>query len=79
MSLMGELVIQLTLPLYCALPPPHFVPSPAPLSLRRLQERRENFLLRGQLSVLTPISVSVPPPKQVKVQVAAKHTRILRM
>ena len=26
------------------------------------QERRENFLLRGQLSVLTLISVSVPPP-----------------
>ena len=27
-----------------------------------LQERRENFLLQGQLSVLTLISVSVPPP-----------------
>ena len=27
-----------------------------------LQERRENFLLRGQLSVLTLISVSIPPP-----------------
>ena len=27
-----------------------------------LLERRENFLLQGQLSVLTPISVSVPPP-----------------
>ena len=27
-----------------------------------LLERRENFLLRGQLSVLTLISVSVPPP-----------------
>ena len=26
------------------------------------QERRENFLLEGQLSVLTPIPVSVPPP-----------------
>ena len=26
-----------------------------------LQERRENFLLQGQLSVLTLISVSVPP------------------
>ena len=25
------------------------------------QERRENFLLQGQLSVLTLISVSVPP------------------
>ena len=27
-----------------------------------LQERQENFLLQGQLSVLTLISVSVPPP-----------------
>ena len=27
-----------------------------------LQERRENFLLQGQLSVLTLISVSIPPP-----------------
>ena len=27
-----------------------------------LLERRENFLLQGQLSVLTLISVSVPPP-----------------
>ena len=27
-----------------------------------LQERRENFLLQCQLSVLTLISVSVPPP-----------------
>ena len=27
-----------------------------------LQERRENFLLQGQLFVLIPISVSVPPP-----------------
>ena len=27
-----------------------------------LQERRENFLLQGQLSVLTLISVSAPPP-----------------
>ena len=27
-----------------------------------LQEQRENFLLQGQLSVLTLISVSVPPP-----------------
>ena len=26
------------------------------------KERRENFLLQGQLSVLTLISVSVPPP-----------------
>ena len=26
------------------------------------QERRDNFLLQGQLSVLTLISVSVPPP-----------------
>ena len=25
-------------------------------------ERQENFLLRGQLSVLTPVSVLVPPP-----------------
>ena len=25
-------------------------------------ERRENFLLQGQLSVLTLISVSIPPP-----------------
>ena len=29
---------------------------------RSLLERRENFLLQGQLSVLTLISVSVPPP-----------------
>ena len=28
-----------------------------------LQERRENFLLQGQLCVLTLISVSVPPPQ----------------
>ena len=27
-----------------------------------LQERRENFLLQGRLSVMTLISVSVPPP-----------------
>ena len=27
-----------------------------------LKERRENFPLKGQLSVLTLISVSVPPP-----------------
>ena len=27
-----------------------------------LLERRENFLLQGRLSVLTLISVSVPPP-----------------
>ena len=27
-----------------------------------LQEREENFLLHGRLSVLTLISVSVPPP-----------------
>ena len=26
-----------------------------------LQERRENFLLQGRISVLTLISVSVPP------------------
>ena len=26
------------------------------------QERRENYLLQGHLSVLTLISVSVPPP-----------------
>ena len=29
---------------------------------KSLQERREDFLVQGQLSVLTPISVSVPPP-----------------
>ena len=29
---------------------------------KSLLERRENFLLQGQLSVLTLISVSVPPP-----------------
>ena len=29
---------------------------------KSLQERRENFLLQGQLSVLTLISVCVPPP-----------------
>ena len=29
---------------------------------RDRKERRENFLLQGQLSVLTLISVSVPPP-----------------
>ena len=29
---------------------------------KSLQERRENFLLQGRLSVLTLISVSVPPP-----------------
>ena len=28
-----------------------------------LLERRENFLLQGRLSVLTLISVSVPPPR----------------
>ena len=28
----------------------------------KVQERQENFLLQGQLSVLTLISVSVPPP-----------------
>ena len=27
-----------------------------------LQKRRENFLLHGQLSVLTVVSVSIPPP-----------------
>ena len=31
-------------------------------SFESLQERRESFLLRGQLSVLTLISVSAPPP-----------------
>ena len=30
--------------------------------IESLQERRENFLLRGRLSVLTLISVFVPPP-----------------
>ena len=30
--------------------------------LKSLLKRRENFLLQGQLSVLTLISVSVPPP-----------------
>ena len=30
-------------------------------SFESLQERRENFLLQGQLSVLNLISVSVPP------------------
>ena len=29
--------------------------------IESLQERRENFPLKGQLSVLTLISVSVPP------------------
>ena len=54
-----------------------------------LQERRGNFLLRGQPSVLTLISVSVLPPCYrsstskipvilPKVQVTAKHTDTLR-
>ena len=29
---------------------------------KSMQERQENFLLQGRLSVLTLISVSVPPP-----------------
>ena len=33
-----------------------------------LLERRENFLLQGRLSVLTLISVSVPPPLQLHVK-----------
>ena len=33
-----------------------------PGSVESRQERRENFLLQGQLSVLTLIWVSVPPP-----------------
>ena len=32
------------------------------LGFESRQERRENFLLQGHLSVLTVISVSVPPP-----------------
>ena len=55
-----------------------------------LQEQRANFLLQGQLSVLTLISVSVPPPyycsstKKIpnilpKVQVTTKHACTLRM
>ena len=54
------------------------------------RERRENFILQGQLSVLTLISVSVPPPCYrsstykipvilPKVQVTAKHAYTLRM
>ena len=31
------------------------------LGLESRQERRENFVLQGQLSVLTLMSVSVPP------------------
>ena len=31
-------------------------------SFESLQKRRENILLQGQLSVLTLISVSAPPP-----------------
>ena len=58
-----------------------------------LQERQENFLLHGRLSVLTLISVSVPPPSVTAVarkrprsfcqkcrwQVTAKHSYTLRM
>ena len=54
-----------------------------------LQEWRENFLLQGQLSVLTVISVSVPPPvarkrprsfrQKCRWQVIAKHAYTLRM
>ena len=48
-----------------------------------LQERRKNFLLQGRLSVLTLISVSVPPPcyrsQKCRWQVTAKHTYTLRM
>ena len=56
------------------------------------QERRENFLLQGQLSVLTLISVSVPPPcyriarkrarsfcQKCRCQVTAKHAYTLPM
>ena len=37
-------------------------PDPKGRGFESLLERRENFLLQGQLSVLTLISVSVPPP-----------------
>ena len=56
------------------------------------QERRENFLLQGQLSVLTLISVSVPAPcyriarkrsrsfcQKCRWQVTAKYACTLRM
>ena len=56
------------------------------------QERRENFLLQGQLSVLTLISVSIPPRvttvahkrswsfcQKCRWQVTAKHTYTLPM
>ena len=57
------------------------------------QERRKDFPFRGQLSMLTVIQVSVPPPCYCSImqkipvilptwyrwQVTAKHTRILRM
>ena len=57
-----------------------------------LKERRENFLLQGQLSVLTLISVSVPAPcyriarkrsrsfcQKCRWQVTAKYACTLRM
>ena len=57
-----------------------------------LLERRENFLLQGRLSVLTPISVSVPPRvttvarkksrsvcQKCRWQVTAKHACTLRI
>ena len=57
-----------------------------------LQEPRENFLLQGQLSVLTLLSVSVPPRatsvarkrsrsfcQKCRWQVTAKHASTLRM
>ena len=57
-----------------------------------LLERQENFLLQGRLSVLTPISVSVPPRvtavarkrsrsfcQNCRWQVTAKHAYTLRM
>ena len=46
------------------------------------QERRDNFLLQGQLSVLTFISVSVPPPcyrQKCRWQVTAKYACTLHM
>ena len=57
---------------------------------KSLQERRENFVLQGQLSVLTLISVSVPPPRyrskrsrsfcqKCRWLVTAEHTYTLRM
>ena len=43
-------------------------------------ERRANFLLQGQLSVLTLISVSVPPPvlpqKHVKLMIPASLPKV---